>query len=132
MSIGLNSPRTSAGAFGFKSTMSMWLGPPSRLNISTDFARPAASLPDKWHSAADTRLATQPQADSAWWKSLNDPTLDHLIELAYQQNLPLQIAGLRIVEARAQFGIATGQQFPQFQVASGTAAFAGVSANGPR
>ena len=30
------------------------------------------------------------------------PPLDRLVELAYQQNLPLQIAGLRIVEARAQ------------------------------
>ena len=40
------------------------------------------------------------------------PALDRLVELAYRQNLPLQIAGLRIVEARAQLAIATGQQYP--------------------
>src|SRR5215831_12085379 len=72
--------------------------------VGPDFAKPTASVPQAWHAAGDARLATQPETDSAWWKSLADPTLDHLIELAYQQNLPLQIAGLRIVEARAQLG----------------------------
>jgi NodT family efflux transporter outer membrane factor (OMF) lipoprotein len=99
--------------------------------VGPDFTKPRAAVPDKWYAAADTRLATQPESDSAWWKSLNDPTLDHLVELAYQQNLSLQIAGLRIVEARAEFGIATGQQFPQSQAISGTAAFAGLSQNAP-
>jgi NodT family efflux transporter outer membrane factor (OMF) lipoprotein len=99
--------------------------------VGPDFTKPTASVPQAWHGAGDARLATQPETDRAWWKSLADPTLDHLIELAYQQNLPLQIAGLRIVEARAQLGIATGKQFPQLQTVSGTAAYAGVSANGP-
>jgi outer membrane protein TolC len=35
-----------------------------------------------------------------------DSTRDQLVELAYRQNLPLRIAGLRIMEARAQLGIA--------------------------
>jgi NodT family efflux transporter outer membrane factor (OMF) lipoprotein len=99
--------------------------------VGPDFARPTASVPGAWHTAADTRLATQPETDTEWWKVLADPALDRLVDLAYRQNLPLQIAGLRIVEARAQLGIATGRQFPQFQVAAGSAAFSGVSANGP-
>jgi NodT family efflux transporter outer membrane factor (OMF) lipoprotein len=99
--------------------------------VGPDFTKPTASVPQAWHGAGDARLQTQPETDSQWWKALADPTLDRLIELAYQQNLPLQIAGLRIVEARAQLGIATGRQFPQIQTVSGSAAFAGVSANGP-
>ena len=70
--------------------------------VGPDFTKPAASVPQAWHGASDKRLVTQPETDSQWWKSLTDPTLDRLIELAAQQNLPLQVAGLRIVEARAQ------------------------------
>ncbi|HLK90126.1 MAG TPA: efflux transporter outer membrane subunit [Polyangia bacterium] len=99
--------------------------------VGPDFTKPAASVPEAWHGAGDQRLALQPETDSQWWKSLADPTLDRLIELAYQQNLPLQIAGLRILEARAQLGVATGQQFPQIQTVSGTAAYSGISANSP-
>src|SRR4029453_14288399 len=44
--------------------------------------------------------------------------------------LPLQIAGLKIVEARAQLGIAIGSQFPQVQVAYGRAGAVGLSRNG--
>ncbi len=99
--------------------------------VGPDFARPTATLAPSWRAAGDPHLSAQPAADAHWWKALNDPALDRLVELAYRQNLPLQIAGLRIVEARAQLGIATGQQFPQFQVASGSAVAAGVSQNSP-
>src|SRR5205823_2461776 len=66
-------------------------------------------------------------ADSLWWKSFNDPALNNLVELAYRQSLSLQIAGLRIVEARAQFGIATGLQFPQTQAVFANAAAIGLT-----
>ena len=81
---------------------------------------PGDRSPDKWRAAGDARVTTQTAADSLWWKSFNDPALDRLVELAYRQNLPLQIAGLRIVEARAQFGVATGRQFPQMQALFGS------------
>src|SRR5712692_2270002 len=38
--IGLNSPRMLAGASGLGSQMSMWLGPPCRNSMITDFAAP--------------------------------------------------------------------------------------------
>src|SRR4051812_48520645 len=43
VAIGRNSPRISAGARGFRSNMSWWLGPPSRLNRMTDLVLPAGS-----------------------------------------------------------------------------------------
>ena len=43
----------------------------------------------------------------------NDSVLGTLIQQACQQNLPLQVAGLRIMQARAQLGIAIGPQYPQ-------------------
>jgi NodT family efflux transporter outer membrane factor (OMF) lipoprotein len=61
----------------------------------------------------------------------NNPVLDQLIETAHQQNLPLQIAGLRILEARAQLGIARGNQYPQVQQAVGSATANELSENSP-
>src|SRR5262249_8032563 len=83
--------------------------------VGPDFKRPEVALNDAWSAKSDPRVATQTAVDVLWWKSFNDPALDRLVELSYQQNLPLQIAGLKIMEARAQLGIATGMQYPQQQ-----------------
>ncbi len=59
-------------------------------------------------------------ADAYWWKSLDDPVLDGLVEAAYQNNLTIQIAGVRVLEARAQLSKSIGNLFPQTQGASGS------------
>jgi NodT family efflux transporter outer membrane factor (OMF) lipoprotein len=97
--------------------------------VGPNFARPSAKVSETWSAKGDPRVATATAVDSLWWKAFDDPVLDQLVDTAYRQNLPLQIAGLRIVEARARLGVATGQQFPQVQVATGTAAAAKVSEN---
>jgi NodT family efflux transporter outer membrane factor (OMF) lipoprotein len=60
-------------------------------------------------------VRSQEQELAHWWAVFNDPTLDSLIETAYQQNLTLRVAGARILEARALLGIARGELFPQSQ-----------------
>ena len=100
--------------------------------VGPDFVKPDASLNKvnkDWTEKDNAALSSQAAADSAWWKSFNDPTLDKLIDLAYKQNLTLQIAGLKILEARAQLGYTTGQQYPQVQVATGSATAVGISKN---
>jgi NodT family efflux transporter outer membrane factor (OMF) lipoprotein len=89
------------------------------------------TVSQSWRAAASAQIATQTATDSLWWKGFNDPTLDRLIELAYRQNLPLQVAGLRIVEARARLGVATGMQFPQVQAVVGQVTAVGLSENTP-
>lgn len=81
-------------------------------NVGPKFVKPEVKLNDKWSGAGDPRFAPHGEIDRAWWKSFHDATLDRLVEAAYQQNLPLQIAGLRIMEARAQLGLARAQQYP--------------------
>jgi NodT family efflux transporter outer membrane factor (OMF) lipoprotein len=98
-------------------------------SVGPNFTKPEATAPQEWRTYGDPRISTQTAVDSEWWKTFGDPTLDRLVELAYRQNLPLQVAGLRIVEARAQLGVLSGQQFPQLQVATGTAAAVGLSEN---
>ena len=97
--------------------------------VGPDFVKPEAKVDENWSEKGDPRVATQTAVNSQWWSAFNDPTLDQLIQLAYQQNLPLQIAGLRILEARARLGIAIGEQYPQQQEAFGSAAGVGLSKN---
>lgn len=58
---------------------------------------------------------------AAWWNIFNDPILNTLVESARRNNNTLEIAGLRVLEARAQLGIATGSLYPQSQLAAGSA-----------
>ena len=81
--------------------------------VGPDYVRPQVSLNADWSERQDPRLAADVAANVAWWKTLSDPALDQLIDLAFHQNLPLQIAALRILEARAQLGIAIGNYWPE-------------------
>src|SRR5262249_32578260 len=85
--------------------------------VGPHYAKPVVKVNDSWSVTSGPQISAQPAADSAWWKTFNDPTLERLIQLAYSQNLPLQVAGLRIMEARAVLGIAVGNQYPQLQQA---------------
>jgi NodT family efflux transporter outer membrane factor (OMF) lipoprotein len=100
-------------------------------SVGPNFTRPEATVAESWSAKNDPRIATRTAADSVWWRAFNDPALDRLVDLAYRQNLPLQIAGLKIVEARAQLGVATGRQFPQLQAVFGSATAVGLSEAAP-
>jgi NodT family efflux transporter outer membrane factor (OMF) lipoprotein len=97
--------------------------------VGPKFVRPAAPLEAAWHAPDTAQVLTPALADTAWWRTFNDPTLDSLVAIAYRQNLPLQVAGVRIYEARARLGIATGQKYPQVQAAFGSLTGVQVSQN---
>lgn len=96
--------------------------------VGPDYVTPKAQEPEEWIEK-DPRIKSEPADLSAWWKVFHDPVLDGLIETAYQQNLSLQMAGIRIIEARAQLAIATGNLYPQVQNISGTFTHTGLSEN---
>lgn len=83
--------------------------------VGPDFARPTAPLASNWLEAADTSVHTDHHDDERWWSAFRDPTLDHLIDIAYHQNLTLMDAGTRVLEARAELGVAIGEFYPQTQ-----------------
>ena len=83
--------------------------------LGPDFQRPEANVSNDWVSDENSTLNKESTDFKEWWTVFNDPILNGLINTAYQQNLDLQIAALRILEARAQLGIATGNQYPQLQ-----------------
>jgi NodT family efflux transporter outer membrane factor (OMF) lipoprotein len=96
--------------------------------VGPNYGRPPAPLSPSWIDAADERVRSQADDLSKWWAVFNDPVLDRLICLAYNQNLTLRQAGFRVLEARAQLGIAVGNILPQVQTSSGSYAWEAISA----
>ena len=86
--------------------------------VGPDFVRPDAPIADKWTEVGEVQLDATQVDHADWWKAFDDPVLNRLVDEAYNQNLTLQIAGLRILEARAQLGIAVGSAWPQQQQAT--------------
>ena len=92
-------------------------------SVGPEFVKPDAEYLDKW-LAEDVAILDETTPDlSRWWQIFNDPVLDNLVEEARENNNTLEIAGLRVLEARAQLGIAVGAQYPQSQITSGDATF---------
>ena len=99
--------------------------------VGPDFVKPKAPVETEWLEARDPIIKTAPSDYKAWWSAFNDPVLDNLIENAYQQNLPLQISGIRILQARAQLGVLIGNVYPQQQQGRGGAQYNHLSENSP-
>lgn len=89
--------------------------------LGPDFETPSGKTPSAWSEADSDLFMKATEADTiGWWSSFNDPALDRLIELFSEQNLTLQSAALRIIEARARLALVQGYIYPQSQAASGS------------
>ncbi len=89
--------------------------------VGPDFQSQHEAWVEHWSTPALEQAGEQRSQPDArqWWKVFADPTLEHLIAEADAGNAGVQIAGLRVMEARAQLGIAQSGRYPQVQVASG-------------
>ncbi len=87
--------------------------------LGPDYQRPEVSWLDDWQTSLYGQIADPDrQAVSElrfWWHLFDDPILNGLVEAARQANPSLRIAGLRILESRAQLGIAGSGLYPQVQ-----------------
>ncbi len=88
--------------------------------VGPNYQRPKVSVSPSFGETGDPRLSAESTNYRDWWKAFNDPVLDRLIARAYRDNLTLQQAGVRVLQARAQLGIAVGEIFPQSQQAVGS------------
>jgi NodT family efflux transporter outer membrane factor (OMF) lipoprotein len=103
--------------------------------VGPNFTEPAASLGDRFQQAGqqagDPSVATDRQTYESWWTTFRDPTLDRLVETAYRQNLTLLAAGTRVLEARANLGIAIGDFYPQQQQLTAGLNYTRLTGNDP-
>lgn len=97
---------------GCSSTRQWWA---NGFKMGPDYCPPAAPVADEWIDKDDANVVSEPTDYSYWWAVFQDPVLDELVDTAYRENLTLKIACQRIIEARAQRGIATSNLFPQKQ-----------------
>src|SRR5262249_28037190 len=88
--------------------------------IGPDFNRPTVSVSENWLESGDRRVSSGSATYRDWWTAFNDPVLNDLVVRAYRENLSLRQAGVRVLQARAQLGIAVGEVFPQTQQAIGS------------
>lgn len=99
------------------------------MTLGPDFKAPTVDIEPDWLDAADPMISDQLPAHPEWWRIFNDPVLDKLIDTARSDNLTLRSAAVRILQARAQLGIATGSKYPQVQTTTGSAAAVKLSRN---
>jgi NodT family efflux transporter outer membrane factor (OMF) lipoprotein len=90
------------------------------VRLGPDFQSPGEAWTKLWSSPA-LEQASQRSLNPdirQWWQVFADPVLDALIAESDAHNSNLKIAGLRVMEARAQLGIAQSGRYPQLQQAS--------------
>lgn len=83
--------------------------------VGPDYVKPADTAPQAWSTALDESLKAQeaPVEELAlWWRGLNDPLLDGLINKAVQGNLDHKETLARLRQARAQRAVAAAGLFP--------------------
>jgi len=98
--------------------------------VGRDYCRPPAPVAEDWIDYKNPDVVSVSTNYNYWWSIFGDPTLDELVDTASRQNLTLQTAGVRILEARARLNIARGNLFPQTQQASGDFARFNLSSTG--
>lgn len=91
--------------------------------VGPDFRPPEVPWLETWTPASPgpvtaTGQPVPPAAPADWWQVFDDPVLDRIVSTAQQSNPGVRVAGLRILEARAQLGIAGSALYPQLQQAS--------------
>ena len=106
--------------------------------VGPDFQRPQVpSWLAQWTGGsldsltADRRIPRVGQLPE-WWRTFHDPVLESLVAEAQRVNPNVRTAGLRIMEARAQLGIAGSALYPQVQQATSDLLWAGEHRTGAR
>ena len=99
--------------------------------VGPDYVRPPVQVEQTWLDTADKRVQTASADYKDWWQAFKDPALNRFIDTAYRENLTLQIAGVRVLEARAQLGVAIGGIYPQTQQGAGSFTRTRVSESSP-
>ncbi len=87
--------------------------------VGPNYSTPKSDVAPQWMPSPAASSTTLNAADAYWWKLFQDPVLDGLVEAAFQKNLTLQIAGVRVLAARAALNKSIGNLFPQQQGLSG-------------
>ena len=90
-------------------------------SVGPDYVPPSVAMPPAFMGgpAVDASAGDAAKVDLVnWWRSFDDPLLASLVERALVQNLDLQQASARVVQARAALRHANAELRPSGQVSS--------------
>lgn len=88
------------------------------LKVGPNYRTPGVVHATSWLDEGNESLITGIDTHQQWWDVFQDPVLSEVISAAYQQNLSLRAAFLRVEDARLQRAITAGNFFPQTQAGS--------------
>ena len=87
--------------------------------LGPNYKTPKSQVAAQWTTDATVTARTPGAADAYWWKAFQDPALDSLVTTAFHNSPTLQVAGVRVLAARAQLNQSIGNLFPQQQALGG-------------
>lgn len=71
--------------------------------VGPDYARPDVPAAPAWRTDAEAGSSI---GELGWWQVFGDETLQGLIRTALEENKDVRVAVARVLEARAQLGLA--------------------------
>jgi NodT family efflux transporter outer membrane factor (OMF) lipoprotein len=87
--------------------------------VGPNYKEPQKPVVAHWPKK-DVTVKEAPFKDTKWWHVFHDPVLTSLIYQGYHNNLTAQIAGVRVLQTRAQLAQSVGELYPQQQAAVGS------------
>jgi NodT family efflux transporter outer membrane factor (OMF) lipoprotein len=91
--------------------------------VGPDFKQPEVPWLEGWQGGSlQEVVSSSPSAGATdeWWLLFDDPILDQIVADALRLNPGVRTAGARILESRAQLGVAGSGRYPQLQQLSGS------------
>lgn len=92
----------------------LFLMPLAACKVGPNYHAPKMTVPSTYQNATSNEPASSAaQSNPAeWWTTLEDQTLNSLMDRAVRNNLDLQLAQSRVREARARYGVEKSNLFP--------------------
>lgn len=92
----------------------------SGCTVGPDYTKPDVAAPEQWigtrEATSPSRLTPEQRSLADWWRGLQDPTLDGLVERALTGNLSLVEAAARVRQARAARTVTAAAGLPTLSV----------------
>jgi NodT family efflux transporter outer membrane factor (OMF) lipoprotein len=86
--------------------------------VGPNYKEPKTPVATHWPQKNSTIKET-PFHHALWWEVFHDKALTSLINQGYHSNISVQIAGVRVLQARAQLAQSVGELYPQEQAMVG-------------
>lgn len=86
--------------------------------VGPDYKEPNKPVAAHW-AKKNASVKETSFKDTKWWDEFHDPILNSIIYQGYHNNVSLQAAGVKVLQARAQLAQSVGQLYPQQQALTG-------------